>query len=305
MLSNTLHTKFNKISGVSFSSIYPGCIAESSLFREKRKSFRKYFPVFMKYITGGFVSEVEAGQRLFQVVDDPRCSKSGVYWSWNGGPREDRGLQALEKGGQISGGGGAGGGWDSIYENDQSSKVNNMELGIDLFRSANIITGAEWPFGKQVIPSLDVIGSISKNICAQEEFKRVTTRPGFDEQGVPLKRYKRQKVQLVAKKVTKGVLRNTIGRVGRMASKYVRRRVPEAASVTPAITLNSDTVSKNVDVLQKESLQQTVDSPVSRVGRGVTESDINIIQDEISQNLFSEDTSTAVVDQIPSMTKEQ
>lgn len=77
MLSNTLHTKFNKISGVSFSSIYPGCIAESSLFREKRKSFRKYFPVFMKYITGGFVSEVEAGQRLFQVVDDPRCSKSG------------------------------------------------------------------------------------------------------------------------------------------------------------------------------------------------------------------------------------
>lgn len=23
-----------------------------------------------------------------QVVADPRCSKSGVYWSWNGGPRQ-------------------------------------------------------------------------------------------------------------------------------------------------------------------------------------------------------------------------
>jgi hypothetical protein len=42
----------------------------------------------MKYITGGFVGEEEAGQRLFQVIVDPRCTKSGVYWSWNGGPRE-------------------------------------------------------------------------------------------------------------------------------------------------------------------------------------------------------------------------
>lgn len=58
-----------------------------------------------------------------QVAHDPRCSKSGVYWSWNGGPREGRGESALEQDGQILGGGGAGGGWDSIYENDQSDKV--------------------------------------------------------------------------------------------------------------------------------------------------------------------------------------
>ena len=44
--------------------------------------------MFMKYVTGGFVGEDEAGQRLFQVIVDPRCSKSGVYWSWNGGPRQ-------------------------------------------------------------------------------------------------------------------------------------------------------------------------------------------------------------------------
>ena len=121
----TLPPRYHKQTGIAFSSIYPGCIAESPLFREKRPWFRKYFPVFMKFITGGFVGEEEAGQRLFQVAHDPRCSKSGVYWSWNGGPREGRGAEALEKGGQISGGGGAGGGWDSIYENDQSDKVTN------------------------------------------------------------------------------------------------------------------------------------------------------------------------------------
>jgi len=77
MLSNILHAKYNKLTGIAFSSIYPGCIAESPLFREKRQWFRTYFPIFMKYITGGFVSEHEAGQRLFQAIHDPRCSKSG------------------------------------------------------------------------------------------------------------------------------------------------------------------------------------------------------------------------------------
>merc|ERR1719350_2010277 len=99
----------------------------------------------MRYITGGFVGEEEAGQRLSQIALDKRCAKSGVYWSWNGGPREGRGLEALEKGGQISGGGGAGGGWDSIFEEQQSAKVNNIELGIELYQLSNEITGAEWP----------------------------------------------------------------------------------------------------------------------------------------------------------------
>ena len=123
MMSNFLHAKYNKNTGIAFSSIYPGCIAETPLFREKRAWFRKYFPIFMKYITGGwvvffgwlflsfilpvlnpsrlirlrYVGVEEAGQRLFQVAHDPRCSKSGVYWSWNGGPREGRGAAALEK----------------------------------------------------------------------------------------------------------------------------------------------------------------------------------------------------------------
>jgi hypothetical protein len=83
---------------------------------------------------------------LFQVAHDPRCAKSGVYWSWNGGPREGRGAEAIEKGGQISGGGGAGGGWDSIFENDQSSKVLNIETANKLFNRATEITGANWVY---------------------------------------------------------------------------------------------------------------------------------------------------------------
>jgi protochlorophyllide reductase len=52
MLASFLHTKYHKLTGITFTSMYPGCIAESPLFREKRPWFRKYFPVFMKFITG-------------------------------------------------------------------------------------------------------------------------------------------------------------------------------------------------------------------------------------------------------------
>jgi len=179
MLSNLLHDKYHRQTRVAFSSIYPGCIAESPLFREKRPWFRKYFPVFMKYVTGGFVSEPEAGQRLFQAITDPRCAKSGVYWSWNGGPREGRGQEALEKGGQIMGSGGGGGGWDSIYENDQSDKVLDTDKARQLFDYATYITGAEWPSAKQPIspcPTLRFIGAVTNMLNAKEELERMNAK---------------------------------------------------------------------------------------------------------------------------------
>jgi len=189
MMANYLHYKYHKLTGVTFCSMYPGCIAESPLFREKREWFRTYFPIFMKFITGGFVGEHEAGQRLFQVAHDPRCSKSGVYWSWNGGPREGRGAEALEKGGQISGGGGAGGGWDSIYENDQSSKVLSIDTAKKLFDTSTAITSAEWPTLKQITspcPTLKVIGAVTKGMVKREELKRMREmgRPGMSDDDV-------------------------------------------------------------------------------------------------------------------------
>ncbi|CAI9089452.1 OLC1v1024025C1 [Oldenlandia corymbosa var. corymbosa] len=77
------HRRFHEETGVTFSSLYPGCIAETGLFREHIPLFRLLFPPFQKYITKGYVSEEEAGKRLAQVISDPSLSKSGVYWSWN------------------------------------------------------------------------------------------------------------------------------------------------------------------------------------------------------------------------------
>lgn len=176
MLSNMLHARYHRQTGIAFSSIYPGCIAESPLFREKREWFRKYFPVFMKYITGGYVGEEEAGQRLFQVCHDPRCTKSGVYWSWNGGPREGRGAEAIEKGGQIVGAGGAGGGWDSIFENDQSDKVLDQLKCNKLWDYSCEVTKAEWPVAfqpKSPCPTLKVIGAVTNVLNTWEDYQRM------------------------------------------------------------------------------------------------------------------------------------
>ncbi|GLT69367.1 hypothetical protein SLA2020_415240 [Shorea laevis] len=77
------HRRYHEETGITFASLYPGCIATTGLFREHIPLFRLLFPPFQKYITKGFVSEEEAGKRLAQVVSDPSLTKSGVYWSWN------------------------------------------------------------------------------------------------------------------------------------------------------------------------------------------------------------------------------
>nr|ABK25865.1 unknown [Picea sitchensis]ACN40150.1 unknown [Picea sitchensis]ACN40542.1 unknown [Picea sitchensis] len=77
------HRQYHEETGITFASLYPGCIATTGLFREHIPPFRLLFPPFQKYITKGFVSEEEAGKRLAQVVSDTSLTKSGVYWSWN------------------------------------------------------------------------------------------------------------------------------------------------------------------------------------------------------------------------------
>ncbi|CAL5403631.1 unnamed protein product [Camellia sinensis] len=77
------HRRYHEETGITFASLYPGCIATTGLFREHVPLFRLLFPPFQKYITKGYVSEEEAGKRLAQVVSEPSLTKSGVYWSWN------------------------------------------------------------------------------------------------------------------------------------------------------------------------------------------------------------------------------
>jgi protochlorophyllide reductase len=119
MTVSELHRRYHKETGIVFSSMYPGCIAETALFREKRQWFRTIFPLFMRYVTGGYVSEVEAGQRLAQVIDDPRCQKSGVYWGWNGGAKT---VGFWSPDGNPVGAGGAGG---DLFEGQPSDAVSD------------------------------------------------------------------------------------------------------------------------------------------------------------------------------------
>ena len=41
MTVSQLHERYHESTGITFSSMYPGCIAETDLFREKRSWFRK------------------------------------------------------------------------------------------------------------------------------------------------------------------------------------------------------------------------------------------------------------------------
>jgi protochlorophyllide reductase len=134
MTVSELHRRYHDDTGIVFSSMYPGCIAETALFREKRTWFRKLFPLFMKYVTGGYVGEEEAGERLAQVIDDPKCDKSGVYWSWNGGAKS---VGRWNEDGKPRGAGGSGG---EIFENDQSAAVTDK-----------VIAGKMWNLSREAV----------------------------------------------------------------------------------------------------------------------------------------------------------
>ena len=137
-----LHERYHKSTGITFSTMYPGCIAESQLFREKRLWFRKFFPVFMKYVTGGYVSEPEAGERLAQCVWDENCKESGKCWSWNGGART---VGYASTDGYVKGAGGGGGGYEALFANEPSMEVKNTEKASKMFDLSTKLTGAVWP----------------------------------------------------------------------------------------------------------------------------------------------------------------
>lgn len=84
MLMRSLHRKFHDSTGIVFTSMYPGCIAETNLFREHYPVFQSLFPVFQKGFTKAYVSEEEAGRRLVSCIADPEYCESGSYYSWKG-----------------------------------------------------------------------------------------------------------------------------------------------------------------------------------------------------------------------------
>jgi protochlorophyllide reductase len=77
-----LHRRYHDQTGITFSSLYPGCVADTPLFRHHFKAFQTIFPWFQKNITGGYVTQPLAGERVAAVVADPDLRESGIYWSW-------------------------------------------------------------------------------------------------------------------------------------------------------------------------------------------------------------------------------
>ncbi len=87
-----LHRRLHGSTGIVFCSLYPGCVADTPLFRNAPRLFQQVFPWFQKNITGGYVSQSLAGDRVAQVVADPEFAVSGVHWSW-GNRQKSGGMQ--------------------------------------------------------------------------------------------------------------------------------------------------------------------------------------------------------------------
>lgn len=88
--SRELHRRYHDSTGIVFNTLYPGCVADTPLFRNSLPVFQKVFPWFQKNITGGYVSQELAGERTAQVVADPEFKQSGVHWSWGNRQQEGR-----------------------------------------------------------------------------------------------------------------------------------------------------------------------------------------------------------------------
>jgi protochlorophyllide reductase len=82
VMNRELQKRYHASTGVIFNTLYPGCVAETALFRDTPPLFQKIFPWFQKNITKGYVTQELAGDRVAQVVADSRFTQSGVHWSW-------------------------------------------------------------------------------------------------------------------------------------------------------------------------------------------------------------------------------
>ena len=91
-----LHRRLHGSTGIVFTSLYPGCVADTPLFRNSYPLFQRIFPWFQKTITGGYVSQELAGERVAQVVADPEFASSGAHWSW-GNRQSANGRQFIQE----------------------------------------------------------------------------------------------------------------------------------------------------------------------------------------------------------------
>ncbi|KAJ1469958.1 hypothetical protein T484DRAFT_1578489, partial [Baffinella frigidus] len=82
VIMREMNKRFGKERGIVVNAMFPGCIAESPLFRQKRGWFRWLFPQFQKQITKQFVPEYLAGERIADCIADEEKGVGGAYWKW-------------------------------------------------------------------------------------------------------------------------------------------------------------------------------------------------------------------------------
>jgi len=80
---------------IIINSLYPGCVADTKLFRDTPWIFRLLFPIFQKFITKGYVSQKLAGERVAQIASLKKYAKPAVHWSW--GNRQKFGRKAFSQ----------------------------------------------------------------------------------------------------------------------------------------------------------------------------------------------------------------
>jgi len=95
IISRELHRRYHAETGIVFSTLYPGCVADTALFRHTPRAFQRIFPWFQKNITKGYVTQELAGERVADVVAGAGFSQSGVHWSW--GNRQKAGREAFSQ----------------------------------------------------------------------------------------------------------------------------------------------------------------------------------------------------------------
>ena len=100
---------------ITINSLYPGCVANTKLFRNTPWIFRILFPLFQKFITRGYVSERLAGERVSLVATGDEFSESGVHWSW--GNRQKLGRKVFAQ--KLS---------DRIIDPNTSNKMWNLSM---------------------------------------------------------------------------------------------------------------------------------------------------------------------------------
>jgi protochlorophyllide reductase len=119
IISRELHRRYHAKTGIIFNTLYPGCVADTALFRDTPPLFQKIFPWFQKNITKGYVSQKLSGERVAQVVADPEFTRSGVHWSW--GNRQKVGAQP--------------------FAQALSVKANNQTRGARLWQLSEMLVG--------------------------------------------------------------------------------------------------------------------------------------------------------------------